>query len=156
MSSSNCCFLTCIQVSQEAGRVVWLSHLFSNFPQNFSNGLCYRSYTNQCYISILFRRQQDNPSSRCEGTLIQRCEEKIAPAHRREGKRPPALWLPFHMFFLPLGLPCVNWASRECCLSCLRSSLQSSHLALLYFHGLFPSLSFSHRHPGLLFPILTT
>ena len=33
MSSSNCCFLTCIQTSQEAGQVVWYSHLFQNFPQ---------------------------------------------------------------------------------------------------------------------------
>ena len=33
MSSSNCCFLTCIQVSQEAGQVVWYSHLFQNFSQ---------------------------------------------------------------------------------------------------------------------------
>ena len=33
MSGSNCCFLTCIQVSQEAGKVVWYSHLFKNFPQ---------------------------------------------------------------------------------------------------------------------------
>ena len=33
MSSSNCCFLTCIQDSQEAGQVVWYSHLFQNFPQ---------------------------------------------------------------------------------------------------------------------------
>ena len=33
MSSSNCCFLTCIQLSQEAGQVVWYSHLFQNFPQ---------------------------------------------------------------------------------------------------------------------------
>ena len=33
MSSSNCCFLTCIQVSQEVGQVVWYSHLFQNFPQ---------------------------------------------------------------------------------------------------------------------------
>ena len=32
MSSSKCCFLTCIQVSQEAGHVVWYSHLFQNFP----------------------------------------------------------------------------------------------------------------------------
>ena len=32
-SSSNCCFLTCILVSQEAGEVVWDSHLFQNFPQ---------------------------------------------------------------------------------------------------------------------------
>ena len=33
MSSSNCCFLTCIQISQEADKVVWNSHLFKNFPQ---------------------------------------------------------------------------------------------------------------------------
>ena len=33
MFSSNCFFLTCIQVSQEAGQVVWYSHLFQNFPQ---------------------------------------------------------------------------------------------------------------------------
>ena len=33
MSSSTYCFLTCIQVSQEAGQVVWYSYLFQNFPQ---------------------------------------------------------------------------------------------------------------------------
>ena len=33
MSSSNCCFLTCIQISQEAGQVVWNALLFQNFPQ---------------------------------------------------------------------------------------------------------------------------
>ena len=33
MSSSNCCFLTCIQISQKAGQVVWYSHLLKNFPQ---------------------------------------------------------------------------------------------------------------------------
>ena len=33
MSSSNCWFLTCIQISQEADQVVWYSHLFQNFPQ---------------------------------------------------------------------------------------------------------------------------
>ena len=33
MSSSNYCFLTCIQISQETGQVVWYSHLFQNFPQ---------------------------------------------------------------------------------------------------------------------------
>ena len=33
MSSSNCCFLTCIQISQEAGQLIWYSHLFKNFPQ---------------------------------------------------------------------------------------------------------------------------
>ena len=33
MSDSNYCFLTCIQISQEAGKVIWYSHLFKNFPQ---------------------------------------------------------------------------------------------------------------------------
>ena len=32
MSSSNCCFLTCIQISQETGQVVWYSHLLKTFP----------------------------------------------------------------------------------------------------------------------------
>ena len=34
MSSSNCCFLTSIQISQEEGQVVWYSYLFQNFPQS--------------------------------------------------------------------------------------------------------------------------
>ena len=33
MSSSKCCFLTCIQISQEAGQVVWYSLPFQNLPQ---------------------------------------------------------------------------------------------------------------------------
>ena len=33
MCGYNCCFLACIQVFQEAGKVVWYSHLFQNFPQ---------------------------------------------------------------------------------------------------------------------------
>ena len=33
MSSSNCCFLTCIQISQEAGQVIWYSYVLNNFLQ---------------------------------------------------------------------------------------------------------------------------
>ena len=33
MSSSNCCFLTCVQISQETGKAVWYSHLLKNVPQ---------------------------------------------------------------------------------------------------------------------------
>ena len=33
MSSSNCSFLTRIQISQKAGQVAWYSHLFKNFPE---------------------------------------------------------------------------------------------------------------------------
>ena len=43
MSSSNCCFLTCIQISQEAGKVVWYSHLFKNFP------VCYDPFSQRLY-----------------------------------------------------------------------------------------------------------
>ena len=35
MLGSNCCFLTRIQISQEAGKVVWYSHLLKNFPHFF-------------------------------------------------------------------------------------------------------------------------
>ena len=35
MSSSNYCFLTCIQISQDTGQVAWYSHVFQNFPQFF-------------------------------------------------------------------------------------------------------------------------
>ena len=33
MSGSNCCFLTWVQISQQAGHVVWYSHLLKNFSQ---------------------------------------------------------------------------------------------------------------------------
>ena len=33
MPSSNCHFLTYIQVSQETDKVIWYSHVFKNFPQ---------------------------------------------------------------------------------------------------------------------------
>ena len=32
-SGSNYCFLMCIQISQEEGKVVWYSHFLKNFPQ---------------------------------------------------------------------------------------------------------------------------
>ena len=37
MSGSNCCFLICIQISQEAGMVVWYYYLFKNFPHFVEN-----------------------------------------------------------------------------------------------------------------------
>ena len=33
MSGSNCCFLTCISIPQEADLLFWYSHLLKNFPQ---------------------------------------------------------------------------------------------------------------------------
>ena len=100
----------------------------------------------------------ENPSLRCGGMSTQRLEEKSNPARGGERERHPALWLLFlYVFFSPPpGLPYVNWASQEHCLFYLRSSLWSLDLPLFYFRGLFPSLSFSYCHSGLLFSILTT
>ena len=91
--------------------------------------------------------------------LTQRREEKNAPlcgVEGRERERESPLAPLFICFSLPLGLPYANWASQECFLFYLKSSLRSSNLPLFYFCGLFPSLSFSHRHSGLLFPIRPT
>ena len=33
MASSNCFLLTCIQISQDAGQMIWYFHLFKNCPQ---------------------------------------------------------------------------------------------------------------------------
>ena len=49
MSGSNCCFLTWIQISQEAGQVGWDCHLLKNFPlfvvihtvKGFGIGFCF-------------------------------------------------------------------------------------------------------------------
>ena len=77
-------------------------------------------------------------------------KERRSTFMEEERERPPALWLLFlYVFPSPLGLPSVNWASQEGCLFYLRSSLWSSDLPLFYFHGFFPSLSFSHCHSGL-------
>ena len=45
MSSSTCGFLTCIQISQEAGQVVWYSHRWKNFP------VCYDSHSQRLWHS---------------------------------------------------------------------------------------------------------
>ena len=54
MSGSNHCFLTYIQFSQEAGKVVWYSHLFKNFPQfvviHMVKGFC---VVNEAEVNVL-------------------------------------------------------------------------------------------------------
>ena len=81
--------------------------------------------------------------------------KRRVPHRAGERETPQPFGSSFYMFFLPLGLPYVKWASQECLLY-LRSSLRSSDFPLFYFLRLFPSLYFSHHHSGFLFPILTT
>ena len=73
----------------------------------------------------------------------------------RERESTRVLWLLLlYVFSSPWACPMQIGLSQECCLFYLRSSLRSSDLPLFYFCGLFPSLSFSHCHFEILFPIL--
>ena len=127
---------------------------------NFSVLSCHnknlKRRTDQCYSSVLqlsfIWKVKENTSSRHDGGPTQKM---------RRGEKPPHLQLNFGpsficFFLLSLSLPYVNWTSQEGCLFYLRLSLLSWDLPLFYFHGLFPSLFFSHCHSGLLFPVLTT
>ena len=49
MSSSNCCFLTFLQVSQEAGQVVWYAHLSLNLKTPL-NVTLYKAVWCVCYL----------------------------------------------------------------------------------------------------------
>ena len=114
-----------------------------------SNRPCYSSQTNHCYSSILFRKQQENPSSRCEGMSTQKTGREERPS-ARERDRPRALWLLFLSVF-PSPQACLCKLGQPGVLFYLRAS----DLPLFCFCGLFPFLSFSDRHSGL-FPILTS
>ena len=77
--------------------------------------------------------------------------------HMGEEEREKALWLLLlYDFSSTWACPMQIGLRQECCLFYLKSSLWSSDLLLFYYHGLFLSLSFSHRHFELLFPILPT
>ena len=112
----------------------WTDHVVALCSRT-DHGIVVReiSVTAPCYNSVLLRKYQETTSSRCEGMLTQRCEEKRekerACACRRES---PQRFGSSFCTFLP---PPVNWASEECCLFYLRSSLCSSELPLFYFHG---------------------
>ena len=142
-----------LRMSQLPDRLCYSSRVLDRpcWCSQISSRPCYSSQTDQCYNSVLssisFRKQENTPL-RCEGMPTQRCEEK------RRGPQP--FGSSFYMFFPTQGLPYVNWASQKCCSFSLRSSLWSSDLPLFYFCGIFPFLSFSHCHSGLLFPIITT
>ena len=105
---------------------------------------CYSSQANQCYSSILFRRQQESERER---EKERERERERAHACGRESPRESALAPPFICFFLHLGLPYANWAQPGVLFALFV-------LPEVFTLVLGPSLSFSHRHFGLLFPIL--
>ena len=67
-------------------------------------------------------------------------DTKRMPQHMGERMR-EHLGLPFICFFLPLGLPYVNWVSQECCLFYLKSSVRSSDLSLTFLCSIFAGFS---------------
>ena len=105
------------------------------------------------------------PTQRLEG---KRVEERVGEEREREGEREKErthagekeererFGSSFYVFSSTWACLMQIGLSQECCLFYLKSSLWSSDLLLFYFSGLFPSLSCSHRHFGLLFPILPT
>ena len=104
-----------------------------------SDSLCYSSRTDQFDLKnegkyILEVWGHADPED------AKRRERKGENTHVGERETPGPLAPLFICFFLPLGLPYVNWASQECSLFYLRSSLQSSDLPLFYFRRLFPCL----------------
>ena len=116
---------------------------FKHSPCNFlSQSKNLKWWMDQCYSSVLLASK---------GKYILEVWGWSNPKYEKRKARASILLLSLFSFF-PLSLPCVNSATQEGCLFYLRSSL----LCLFYFRRLFPSLSFSHRHFGLLFPILTT
>ena len=99
---------------------------------------CYSSWTDQFYLENISSRREGMPTQRREEK--RRRERENACVRRRE--RPLALWLLFlYVFSSPLDLPYVNWASQECRLFCLRSSLWSSDLPLTFHCSIFAGFS---------------
>ena len=56
MSSSNCCFLSCIQASQEAGNVVWYSYLIKNIHSLLWSTVKAFSIVNEAELDFLKKK----------------------------------------------------------------------------------------------------
>ena len=110
----------------------------------------------QISVTALFYLE-DSRKIHLSGVRARRSKDtrRRAPQRRRERERELALAPLFICFSLPgpvlckLGQPGVLFVLPEVL-------TPSSDLLLFNFPGLFPSLSCSHRHFGLLFPILPT
>ena len=89
MSSSNCCFLTCIQISHEAGQVVWHSHLFQNFPQFI---VIHR--VNAEYVHAIYAMYMQNTSWETLGWKKHKLESRLLGeiAVTSDMQLTPSLW----------------------------------------------------------------
>ena len=76
MSGSNCCFLTCIPISQEAGKVVWYSHLFQNF--RYADGTTLMEESEKELKSLLMKVKEESEKI---GLKLNIQKTKIASLH---------------------------------------------------------------------------
>ena len=94
------------------------------------------------------------------GVERQKERERAYAQERQERESERVRGSSFYMFFFfsPGPALCKLGSARSAVLPEVLTPVlgPSFDLPLFYFRGLFPSLSFSHRHFGLLFPILTT
>ena len=80
MSSSNCCLLTCIQISQEAGQVVWYFHFFKNFPQFVVIHTV--NITREYFPNIsLTHSEQELNRPRCSFPMLEESQFWFPPSH---------------------------------------------------------------------------
>ena len=109
MSSSNCCFLTCIQISQEAGPVVWYSHLFQYFPQfiviHTVNGF---GIANKAEIDV-FLELSCNPRYTDETTLMAESKEELKRLLMKEESEKVVLKLNIQKTKIMASGPITSW-----------------------------------------------
>ena len=128
VSSSNCCFLTCIQVSQEAGQVVWYSHLFQNFPQ-FIAHVDRLEFPRETGLILRCAGKAGNPFQTTQGNRLS-CRDQ-------EGRRGSEEAVPGPSVF-PSGEPGVSgdfWGSQEGCQGPFRLSGRNRGLPFIRRRG---------------------
>ena len=130
-------------------------NIFFSCPKSLSLLFWVSFFLSFFSVTTLFYLE-DSRKAHLQGVRARRSKDTKRRAPHRAGESESSLaplFICFFFFFSPLGLSYANQAQAGA-LFYLTSSLQSSDLSLFYFHGLFPSLSFSHCHFGFLFVVV--
>ena len=101
------------------------------------------SVTAPCYSSILLDNSRKiHPRGKTQREERPSTRQRGKDGDRERGRQGESPLAPlFICFSLPLCLPHANWASQECCLFYLKSSLRSSDLPLTFLCSIFEGFS---------------